>query len=157
MHGTDSFVGLIMDTFAALNKRLMRIYFFKEFTVEEMEHVHSNGFFKIYQPDEYIIREGGVDRTLFVLVSGLVKVAKQSTPDEVLASLKPGDIFGEIAFVARQVRATNVIAIEKSLVFQLEEKRFSVLPSEMKVKIQQQAVNLLRDRLESIKRSHLKS
>ncbi|MBF0126112.1 MAG: cyclic nucleotide-binding domain-containing protein [Magnetococcales bacterium] len=142
-----------MDTFETLKKRLGDIPFFCEFTIDEMEHVHNNGFFKIFKPGDYIIREGGVDRTLFVLVSGDVKVTKQSQPESVLATLRPGDIFGEIAFVARQMRTTNVIAITKSLVFQLEEKRFSVLPPEMKVKVQQQAVKLLMSRLEAIKRA----
>ncbi|MEO5331378.1 MAG: cyclic nucleotide-binding domain-containing protein [Magnetococcus sp. YQC-5] len=142
-----------MNSFADLQKRLAQIPFFVEFTEEEMEHVHNNGFFKFFKQDATIIREGGVDRTLFVLISGEVKVTKQCSPELILAILRPGDIFGEIAFVARQVRTTNVIAMTKSLVFQLEEKRFSVLPPEMKVKIQQQAVNLLMSRLEAIKKA----
>ncbi|MBF0294313.1 MAG: cyclic nucleotide-binding domain-containing protein [Magnetococcales bacterium] len=142
-----------MEPFATLKNRLAGIPFFVEFTIQEMEHVYHNGFFKVVQPGEFIIREGGVDRTLFVLVSGEVKVTKQNDPEGRLATLHPGDIFGEIAFVARQVRTTNVIALVKSIVFQLEEKHFSLLPPELKVKIQHQAVRLLMNRLEALKQT----
>ncbi|MBF0180853.1 MAG: cyclic nucleotide-binding domain-containing protein [Magnetococcales bacterium] len=142
-----------MEPFATLKNRLAGIPFFGEFTVEEMQHVYNNGFFKLVQPGEFIIREGGVDRTLFVLVRGEVKVTKQNDPAGRLATLYPGDIFGEIAFVARQMRTTNVIALAESMVFQLEEKHFSILPPEMKVKIQHQAVRLLMTRLEALKKA----
>ncbi|MBF0341765.1 MAG: cyclic nucleotide-binding domain-containing protein [Magnetococcales bacterium] len=144
----------MMDALESVKKHLASIGFFRDFTAAEMSHVYHNGFFKICQPGEYLIHEGGVDRTLFVLITGMVEVTRSGTSSlqRVLATLGAGSIFGEIAFVARQVRSTNVIAREESLVFQLEEKHFSGLPAEMKVKIQQQAVKLLMDRLEAVKK-----
>ncbi|MBF0214875.1 MAG: cyclic nucleotide-binding domain-containing protein [Magnetococcales bacterium] len=141
-----------MDALESIKHRLSAIGFFRDFTDEEMTHVYHNGFFKICQPDEYIICEGGVDRTLFVLITGAVKVTRRNAPSVVLATLREGSIFGEIAFVARQVRSTDVVAITECLIFQLEEKHFSGLPADMKVKIQQQAVRLLLQRLEAVKR-----
>ncbi|MBF0190404.1 MAG: cyclic nucleotide-binding domain-containing protein [Magnetococcales bacterium] len=141
-----------MDALESIKKRLAAIHFFRDFTPDEMAHVYHNGFFRICQPGEYVISEGGQDRTLFVLVTGSVKVVKRSAPDVVLAILRAGSIFGEIAFVARQVRSTDVVATAECLIFQLEEKHFSLLPAEMKVKIQHQAVKLLLERLEAIRK-----
>ncbi|MBF0271767.1 MAG: cyclic nucleotide-binding domain-containing protein [Magnetococcales bacterium] len=141
-----------MGALESIKKSLTGIDFFRDFTPEEMAHVYHNGFFKICQPGEYIICEGGMDRTLFVLVTGSVKVVKRSSPGVVLASLHAGSIFGEIAFVARQVRSTDVVATHECLIFQLEEKHFSLLPAEMKVKVQHQAVKLLLERLETIRK-----
>ncbi|MEO5346396.1 MAG: cyclic nucleotide-binding domain-containing protein [Magnetococcus sp. YQC-9] len=140
-----------LDALQSLKKNLAAIDFFREFTEAEMTHIYHNGQFKICKAGETIIREGNVDRTMFVLITGLVKVARRFTPDQILATLEPGTIFGEIEFVSRQVRSTSVIALEESLVFQLEEKHYSELPAEIMVKIQQQAVKLLLNRLETIK------
>lgn len=143
----------MQDIFERLHKRLSDIPFFGEFSEEEMLHIEENGFFKIFEPEEYIIQEGETERTLYVLVAGLVRVTKNNLPTETVAILEPGTIFGEITYVARQSRSTNIIANKKSIVFRLEEKRFSNLSPDIKVKIQQQAVKLLMNRLESMKQT----
>lgn len=140
-----------LDALQSLKKAVAGIDFFRDFTDAEMAHVYHNGHFEICKAGETIIREGNVDRTMFVLITGAAKVIRRFAPEKVLALLKPGTIFGEIEFVSRQVRSTSVIALEESLVFQLEEKHYSDLPPEILVKIQQQAVKLLLERLEMIK------
>ena len=142
--------------FERLHQRLTDISFFSEFSEEEMHHIEESGFFKIIEPEQYIIQEGETERTLYVLVTGSVRVTKNSEPSRTLATLKPGTLFGEIAYVARQTRSTNIIANKKSIVFRLEEKRFSHLKPDIKVKVQQQAVKLLMDRLEEMKQWVLK-
>ncbi|MBF0417031.1 MAG: cyclic nucleotide-binding domain-containing protein [Magnetococcales bacterium] len=142
-----------LDALQFLKKEVAGIAFFGDFSDAEMEHVYHNGHFKICKAGETIIREGNVDRTMFVLITGATKVTRRFEPEKILAVLKPGTIFGEIEFVSRQVRSTSVIAMEESLVFQLEEKHYSDLPPEILIKIQHQAVKLLLERLETIKRA----
>ena len=56
--------------------------------------------FRMYNPGEMLIRQGSSDQSLFIILSGTVAVTG-SAGGTVLAVLRAGDIFGEMALSDR--------------------------------------------------------
>lgn len=142
-----------MSHFDHLMKHLESVDFFKGFSASEKEYVRDQGLFETHEDGAMIIQEGEEDRTFYVLITGTVKVTKNSLPDQTLAELKAGSVFGEIAHFSRQVRSTNVIAVGPVLVFKLVHDLFRQLKPEVREKINHQTMAVLMSRLESLKRS----
>ena len=64
----------------------------------------------LYEPGQDIVREGDVGQSLFIIRSGEVEVLKQgdSGSPHLLATLGPGEHFGEVAVFRRQRRTATV-------------------------------------------------
>jgi CRP-like cAMP-binding protein len=60
----------------------------------------------------YIVQQGMVGSGLFVIVSGSVKVVRG---DDVLATLGPGDFFGELSVLDQSPRSASVIALQPTV------------------------------------------
>ncbi|HAF09881.1 MAG TPA: hypothetical protein DCK98_07355 [Chloroflexi bacterium] len=62
----------------------------------------------------YIVEQGEVGKSLFLIVSGAAQVAEEPTPGELrtLRHLGPGEFFGELALVYEQPRSAHVIAVD---------------------------------------------
>ena len=75
-----------------------------------------------YRLYDVIIREGEPGRTFYILVSGRVDVSKQATG--VVAQLKPGDSFGEIALMHGQTtRSATICAATETVAKQSVRNR----------------------------------
>lgn len=86
------------------------------------------------QPEEYpagatVIREGDSGDKMFVVFSGRVEVLRElaSGRQEPVATLAPGDVFGEIALLKSVPRTRSVCASEKSIVLSLSFEAFRTL------------------------------
>lgn len=72
------------------------------------------------KPGEFACRQGRADRSLFIVLSGEVAVAKSvKGRRRVVALLESGAIFGEAAFFLGQTRTADVIAIEACQVLEI--------------------------------------
>lgn len=79
-------------------------------------------------PDTEIIREGDPGRGLYVVLSGEVEVVKGEAPfDQTLATLRAGDVFGEIALVRGTPATATVRAARPSTVLFLAREYFERL------------------------------
>ncbi|MFO0709969.1 MAG: cyclic nucleotide-binding domain-containing protein [Sandaracinus sp.] len=79
-------------------------------------------------PGIVIIREGEPGRGLFILLAGEVDVSKVDGDSKVLlASLKPGDVFGEISLLDDSAATATVTAARTSTVLFLERTIFTRL------------------------------
>ncbi|MEZ0313181.1 MAG: cyclic nucleotide-binding domain-containing protein [Myxococcota bacterium] len=78
-------------------------------------------------PDEFIIRQGDVDDSMFIVSSGRVKITKTGDQGKevVLAHLTDGAFFGEMALLSESPRTASVIAEEETLLFQVSRETLS--------------------------------
>ncbi|KAA0200126.1 cGMP-dependent protein kinase [Fasciolopsis buskii] len=68
-----------------------------------------------YGPDEYIIREGEIGETFFIIQSGTVRVTKSidgTDETQEIRHLSPGEWFGEKALYTSEKRSANVISMD---------------------------------------------
>jgi predicted RND superfamily exporter protein len=72
---------------------------------------------------EHIIHEGDTGDKMYLVVDGQMSVSKQVNEQRtVIASLEPGDAFGEIALVSSQPRTADVFAVTNAKLLSLDWK-----------------------------------
>src|SRR6185503_13084051 len=83
---------------------------------------------RTYNPNDFVFREGDVGNEMFIIQTGKVMITKQlkSGESKTLAVLGPGDSFGEMAVIDKDVRSANAIAIEPSRFIVLDEEVFKI-------------------------------
>ncbi|MDR2632237.1 MAG: cyclic nucleotide-binding domain-containing protein [Treponema sp.] len=80
---------------------------------------------RTYNKDTLIFAEGEPGDELFILQHGSVKITKVANNHEVLlAVLKPGDIFGEMALLESKARSANAVAYEDCTVLTVNWENF---------------------------------
>jgi CRP/FNR family transcriptional regulator, cyclic AMP receptor protein len=81
---------------------------------------------RLYNPNDVVFREGDVGAEMYIIQSGKIMITKQlkSGEEKTLAVLGPGDSFGEMAIIDKDVRSANAIAIESSRLIALDEELF---------------------------------
>src|SRR5512143_4269462 len=80
---------------------------------------------KQYRDGEYVVHQGEEGDCMYVVQSGEVEVIRRSTGREFcLAVLGPGEFFGEMALVERDVRTASVRALGDASVLTLDKSSF---------------------------------
>lgn len=81
---------------------------------------------KAYKDGEAIVQEGEVGNQMFMILSGQVKILKEREGKEtVLAYLKQGEIFGEMALVEEAAkRSASAVAHGDVKVLAMNKKKF---------------------------------
>jgi CRP-like cAMP-binding protein len=85
-------------------------------TLEQIERIAEAGELEQFQPGEEIVAEGSLGDALYLVLTGSVQVTKNEHP---LATLTPGEFFGEMSLVEPAPRSATVSAIATSYVFRL--------------------------------------
>jgi signal transduction histidine kinase len=82
-----------------------------------------------YQPGEVIFEEGAKGSTLMLVGRGLVQISKTGRQglQETLATIGPNDFFGELAVIDRGPRSARAIALEATLLGEVDHRTFTVL------------------------------
>jgi len=95
---------------------------------------------KSFSPGEVIVHEDDDEgQSFFVILSGMVHVAVITSEGKsaILATLKPGDFFGEMAMLDGEPRSASVIASEKCSLLIMYRKMFlDILQRYPKITIQ---------------------
>jgi serine/threonine-protein kinase len=95
---------------------LKKLNFFREFSLTELNEIlHSTQWLE-YEPGSPVITEGEIDDSFYIIVMGGVMVKKGEKP---LAKLKPGDCFGEMAYLGQIKRTASIQAISKSILMKI--------------------------------------
>lgn len=83
---------------------------------------------RTYEGNDVIFREGDMGNEMFIIQSGKVKITKQLNDgaEKILVILGPGDFFGEMAVIDKDVRSANAIAAEPSRLIALDEEVFEM-------------------------------
>lgn len=128
---------------------ICRVPLFQELATHEKRRIaETEHTFIRYDTDEYIIRQGANSVGFYVLITGTVRVNRNDLPNKIIALLKPGTIFGEMAYLTGQRRSTNVIANEDGVVvMRLDNQSLAQLSVEVRDKIKDRLIELLVKRL----------
>lgn len=86
---------------------IKKIPFFEEFSNSELTEVMKATDWVRFDRGSIIIHEGELDDCFYVLISGKATVRKKF---QVLASLKAGDCFGEMAYLGKSRRTATITA-----------------------------------------------
>jgi CRP/FNR family cyclic AMP-dependent transcriptional regulator len=94
---------------------------FRDLPPEESAGIAARTVERTYRKGQLIFGEGDDANSLFVMISGLIKVFVTSEDgDEMgLVTLRPPDVFGEIALIDGQPRSASAEAVEPSRVLEL--------------------------------------
>ncbi|WP_428264184.1 cyclic nucleotide-binding domain-containing protein [Haliangium sp.] len=120
---------------------------FRYLSYKELVRVMNITETESYGPGEHLFREGDAGESMYVVLSGLVKMYKGGVP---VASMRKGQHFGEMSLVERAVRSLSAVAEEDSRVLSIPRHSFySIVKKEppLAVKILWSFVQVLGSRL----------
>ena len=138
-----------------------RLSFFSEFSnSERMKLVNNPKIFQKFKMDEIIIEESDIDSSVYVILTGTVKIKKKPThlkesqislhdpEDFTIAELKAGSIFGEMSLISKNPRQSSVIASSgQVVVMKITNEVFQKFHLAMQKKFQSQLIHILIQRL----------
>ncbi len=119
---------------------------------EKKEFVSMEHALLGFKQDEIIIQEGDAFSSLYLLIKGTICITKtgENAP---LTKLSAGAVFGEMSFLTKKPRFTNVVANENVLVMKMDDDFFRKVQPEIKDKIKGYLIELLINRLDAMNES----
>lgn len=83
----------------------------------------------VFQKDQYIIHEGELSKSLFIIEKGSVRLERLSEDGSliIIKQCGPGEVLGELSLVTGLPRTASVIANERSIVLELTAEIFEQL------------------------------
>jgi len=81
--------------------------FFQNFTKEQVKEMLGASTIAKFTKGKAIVAEGEIDDTFYIILSGDAKVVKNNKE---IASIRAGECFGEMAYIAGQARSATVLA-----------------------------------------------
>lgn len=129
---------------------LQRLEFFKDFNNTDVTLlVEGKGMIVLAEVGEYIIKEGTVDPTLYIPLSGEleVRVTNEAGNEIAIAKVPPGETIGEAAFITDSPRTANVVALKQTLLFRCSRSALKTLAPSAREKIKDQIILKLIERL----------
>jgi serine/threonine-protein kinase len=140
----------VRDIKAARKAYLLKsVEFFRSFSRKEIEEVTRFGSFIRYDAQQVILREGDVDTTFFILLTGSVTVIKNNRK---IADLLRGACFGEMGAFTKTARTAHVVAREPCIVLKLDLKVLERESPDLRLKFYQIFIETLIHRLEATTR-----
>ncbi len=105
---------------------LKSVPIFSELDAERLKQISQLGSRKYYKKDSTILSENETGSALFVIISGKVKVSRESDDGKevILTILNESDFFGEMAILDGLNRSASVTAIEESELFLIQRTDF---------------------------------
>jgi CRP/FNR family cyclic AMP-dependent transcriptional regulator len=136
---------------------LKSIPLFSELNDRDLDKITQVASRQRYHKDNLILIEEEVGSTMFVILSGRVKISRVSDDgrEVILSILSEGDFFGEMSLLDGQTRSANVTATEISELLVIRREEFLQLLRDFP----QIAINLLKELAQRIRKGdeHIKS
>jgi len=126
---------------------LNKVRFFDVFNSSEKAIL--TGFyshFLVAPKDDQIIAQGADDQSFYIILSGSVSV-RHRQGSQPLATLEPGDIFGEMSFLTDCARTTSIYAEMTTIVFEVNRATLNSLDSQVREKLKDKIICVLASRL----------
>lgn len=98
-----------------------RVPFFQGLTKPQLENICDLSKEVRFMPDAVVVKEGDPGETFYVVLEGEAKVTVKGKK---VATLYPGDFFGEISLLDPGPRTASVETTTPMLLLELQRKRF---------------------------------
>ncbi|MFT3745474.1 MAG: mechanosensitive ion channel family protein [Pyrinomonadaceae bacterium] len=106
----------------SIAESLNRIPIFNPLSDGEIEQLANASTSRVYAPGEAIVRAGQVGNSMFVIISGSVKVQiTENDYQKTVNTLAEDDFFGEMSLLTGEPRSANVIAIVETEVLRIDK------------------------------------
>ncbi len=116
---------------------------FNGFSEKDMFHLHNIAKILKLKPFEVIFKEDTVDETLYILISGSVKLYNSTKNHQIEITLSHKNSFiDETAFIKNKRRLFSSVALEPSTVMAINEKSFELLPQHTKLNLLKNLTNV---------------
>jgi CRP/FNR family cyclic AMP-dependent transcriptional regulator len=126
---------------------LQKIPFFRGFMPGERERLATEqDSFVIARPKEMIVLKGSMERSFYILLSGVVEVMHAEGKKPIF-EITPGEFFGEISFLSETPRTSNVRAQDVCILMRIDQQLMSRLRPEIREKIKDQLIVKLVQRI----------
>ena len=108
---------------------LRSIQFFSEMSNRDLRMVARFASTKTHGKGEFIIREGTVADTFYIIRTGKVAITKkfEDGKEMVLAMQYDGDFFGEMALLDQGPRSASAVALESTVLLEISRRDFGIL------------------------------
>ena len=113
-----------------IGKILKQVPIFRMLGKDSIDFIVERLKFKTFSGKETICKIGDPGDEMFIIISGSVDICiydENGENEQVVATLKSGDYFGEMALLTGETRSASVIATEDSETFVLQKKDFDVI------------------------------
>jgi CRP-like cAMP-binding protein len=103
-------------------EQLNKVSIFAPLSEEEIEQLANASTTRTYAPGENIVTLGQQGNSMFVILSGTVKVqVPEKTYQKTINTLKENDFFGEMSLLTGEPRSATVVAFEESEVLRIDK------------------------------------
>nr|AUN37065.1 cAMP-binding protein [uncultured bacterium] len=127
-------------------KYAQKIPIFKGFEPEDVDYILHHGKIMDFHTGQTIFHEGMLGSNVFIILSGEVGIFRRN---ELIASCKIGDAFGEMAVLNKQPRTATATATTDTRCFTIDEKELNeVLKKHVATKLLLNVIHVLSERLE---------
>jgi len=130
---------------------LKLIPLFSELREEELEDLMKVSVRQAFKKDNMVLIEEEVGSTMFIILSGRVKISRISDEgrEVILSILVDGDFFGEMAILDGQTRSANAVTLEDTEMLIIRRENFLRMLHDYP----QIAINLLKELAHRLRRS----
>lgn len=110
-------------------KLLARLELFAGLAPEELESVVRLTRPRLFEPGEVVVRQGEPAEAAFAVAYGRLKVTTASDAGKELglSLMGAGEVFGELAILDGGTRSATVVAVEPTLLFEIDRAKFHAL------------------------------
>ncbi len=112
-----------------LSKILKSVPIFHTLGKESIDFIIQRLKFKTFGPNETVCKIGDPGDEMYIIINGEVKICvyDEQGNETVVATLKAGDYFGEMALLTGEPRSASVITTQESEMFALHKNDFDVI------------------------------
>jgi len=130
---------------------------FTTLTDEESWYIRKISKEVYFKDGQNIFEEGSEGNALYIVINGKVNITKKNSQgkQEVLATLKEGDFFGEIALLDKGQRSASAVSLEHASLFMITRQDFKKTLENndaLSIKMLWVFINILTQRLRSTDR-----
>lgn len=111
------------EVFDTIAEHLSKVSIFSPLSDEELARLAAASTSRIYAPGEPIVRIGQDGNSMFVIISGSVKIQiPENDYQKTVGMLAENDFFGEMSLLTGEPRSADVIAIVETEVLRIDKE-----------------------------------